>query len=522
MDANNHNPLDDLEHLEAPSSSEGDAEVPNNASQSSNEEYSGLSSTNDYRHYEGFPYFISPDHPSTPELTYSRLLLSSGNGCALWAPTPKHVIAPTVPVDELNLGDIGFISSNSQFVFAFNIFLPAEHPAHTYGVPPDFVPLSPLLPSELKTDPQYLPPGSVLSSLDVESTRLSDHPLHISFRSSAPESAILVLPDGCSRQDITPSGMSRVKQYLQTHSLEFYKFLTEQCDGTTPSNASLMLITGIDYATSYASACDSERSFHVGSHKLSMEFKGGELHSHCSASTSSSPPLRRKTEEGKSPRQHPHAVFIRGTRMALDRLTWLDHLQDPPERHARYMELMMPPVSPVRHLVSGFRSKFANRVMRTKAFIQHERITKNPNFTRHPFHPSIILAHIMLSDSPESTLVLLDEDLWFPVFESGKAINPKPPPNSSDRDLSTGTLPCVIEWIAELLENNRIVEIDGLRAIYPASSLKEIDDPYQIIDVPQDRVQRVCWLNDMMSALIEEGTQHRTNFSTTSTSTYTS
>lgn len=177
--------------------------------------------------------------------------------------------------------------------------------------------------------------------------------------------------------------MRRVKNYLQTHTLEFYKFLTEQCDGTTPSNGSLMLITGMDRATSFSTSCDSERNFHVGSHKLSIEFRGGELHSHCGAAVNgSSPHPSGKKASGGPVHRQQYPVFIRGTRMALDRLTWLDHLQDPPERHARYLELMMPPVSPVRHLVSGFRSKFANRVLRTKAFIHHERITKNPEYTR--------------------------------------------------------------------------------------------------------------------------------------------
>ena len=76
----------------------------------------------------------------------------------------------------ISMGDVGILSEDSEFVFAFNIFLPADHP-YNKNTPDSFHPLDPLEEAEVCTSVDYFPRGTVIASRGVKVTRHSEDPL---------------------------------------------------------------------------------------------------------------------------------------------------------------------------------------------------------------------------------------------------------------------------------------------------------------------------------------------------------
>lgn len=119
------------------------------------------------------------------EETYSRSLLSSGNGFALWDVTGSHLRGASrleeaaVLSDGLSIGDVGMLDPQGQFVFVFNIFTPAAEAIHPGNVPEDFETLQPPLDTaaEVKTLPDYFKPGSIIASEGVNVNKISKDPL---------------------------------------------------------------------------------------------------------------------------------------------------------------------------------------------------------------------------------------------------------------------------------------------------------------------------------------------------------
>jgi hypothetical protein len=77
----------------------------------------------------------------------------------------------------INIGDVGVLSPGNQFIFAFNIFLPADHPYNKGTAPESFISLKPLQESEICTTADYFPCGYVIASKGVKVTRHSGNPL---------------------------------------------------------------------------------------------------------------------------------------------------------------------------------------------------------------------------------------------------------------------------------------------------------------------------------------------------------
>ncbi len=106
---------------------------------------------------------------------YVRSLLGTGNGMPLSDPRGDSSSPQSHLKNGAFLGDVGYISHNGHFQFAFNIFSAADHPLHEYGVPPTF---SPALPGISKDDStvirSYHPPGTVIVSPGITVTQASN------------------------------------------------------------------------------------------------------------------------------------------------------------------------------------------------------------------------------------------------------------------------------------------------------------------------------------------------------------
>jgi len=133
-----------------------------------------------FEHTPGFPHFILRRNYPYPSETYASSLFASGHGYATFIP---ETITP-VPDDfkarrGISIGDVGILSEENDFIFAFNIFLAADHPYNKGKTPDSFRPLVPLNESEICTTVDFFPRGSVIASKGVEVERHSEEPLWV-------------------------------------------------------------------------------------------------------------------------------------------------------------------------------------------------------------------------------------------------------------------------------------------------------------------------------------------------------
>lgn len=132
-----------------------------------------------FGHLPGFPHFMRQHNPSFPDKTFASSLFASGHGYALFSAQTVvgHLPDDFKKIRGISIGDVGVLSNMNEFLFAFNIFLPADHPYNKNNTPDSFSPLDPLNESEICTTVNYFPPGSVIASKGIKVTRHSEDPL---------------------------------------------------------------------------------------------------------------------------------------------------------------------------------------------------------------------------------------------------------------------------------------------------------------------------------------------------------
>ena len=92
---------------------------------------------------------------------YHDDLLTQGRGSPLWFPGPTLSLPQAYRQDGINVGDVGIIKADGPFDFLFNIFMPADHPINSEGVPDWFQPLENTGVYESQCDM----PGTIIGSL---------------------------------------------------------------------------------------------------------------------------------------------------------------------------------------------------------------------------------------------------------------------------------------------------------------------------------------------------------------------
>ncbi|KAF9556174.1 hypothetical protein CPC08DRAFT_711419 [Agrocybe pediades] len=133
--------------------------------------------------------------------TYSRSLFSNGNG---YPPSqPEGIDSPRSLIhwkQGVGIGDVGLLDPQGYFVYLFNIFAGRDDPLNELGVPEDFEPLVLDREKDIVVQAEYFPPRTVISSKGV--SPVSEDPFEFKFATTAREGAVLVLPDGASREDL--------------------------------------------------------------------------------------------------------------------------------------------------------------------------------------------------------------------------------------------------------------------------------------------------------------------------------
>ncbi|KIM37481.1 hypothetical protein M413DRAFT_30940 [Hebeloma cylindrosporum] len=289
-----------------------------------------------FNHFPGFPQFVRNIKPFSPQQSYVRSMFATGHGYPMYdAVTVARIPDDYKAVRGISIGDVGVLSHEGEFLFAFNIFLPSDHPYNKGRPPESFSPLEPLEESEIQTVDEYFPRGAVVTSKGIKVIRHSENPLHLSFRSSERIGGLLVLPEGATRQD---ASTERIHKYVARHAHDWAYFFA-QLRWFPSTNGSTYVVTGVDKA----SDC-STMAFQVQpntSPKIMARYEKKALRASDGLSAARNAIKRGVT----TPPSLSLCVFLRGIRIGVRRTEWIENTERPrnPEFTTPYTELYLPP-----------------------------------------------------------------------------------------------------------------------------------------------------------------------------------
>ncbi|KIM44528.1 hypothetical protein M413DRAFT_355425 [Hebeloma cylindrosporum] len=349
-------------------------------------------SISSFSHFPGFPRLILPRHDFHANQTYARSFFPSGHGYPLCQPNTVARVSQDFKQNRgICIGDVGILTRRTEFVFMFNIFLPADHRYNKDRTPDSFYPLDPLKDSEICTSVDYFPRGSVVTSKGIKVTRHSEDPLHLTFESSEPQGSFLILPEGATRQNIS-TNTTRVRDYVAHNAVKWASFFANNPDYAV-ANGATYVVTGVD-KTSICSMLTFPH--HPSLTKMSAEYRAGRLTALEDMS------VAYNEDKGESATHVPNnlCVFLRGIRVGLGRAEWLENVDERKERFEPYTEVF---IGKPRQCFLKRKFKFG---LRTKC-VQYR------TFSTHPFHLSDTVSQIMLNMSPDASLVLLDDSIWY-------------------------------------------------------------------------------------------------------------
>jgi hypothetical protein len=265
-----------------------------------------------------------------------RLLRSQKHGIPQFTPEPNE----NLPVDYRNvgvsIGDVGIWSEDS-FEVLFNTCSPATSSINAVqGVPQDFVPF-PLQNSDVSRR-LYHSPGSVIASakvtqiaLDAEASSMvtpcalsytmqpdryslvffrffpATVGSSVTFQLQSKECAMLVLPEGASREKLLP--VETFRAYVNKNCQKWYQFAEARLN----SSGSLFVVTGCDKTASWGIATASTSS---GAISITLKFTvvgvaEGSLRPRYEWREFGSATIRHSRDCG-SPRTENQCIFIRG------------------------------------------------------------------------------------------------------------------------------------------------------------------------------------------------------------------
>ncbi|KAJ6519158.1 hypothetical protein C8R45DRAFT_13844 [Mycena sanguinolenta] len=195
------------------------------------------------------------------------------HGIPQFTPEPNENLPIEYQQIGVSIGDVG-IWHDGSFDFLFNAFCSRTHPINSaYGVPEDFAAF-PISSREISKR-AYYSPGSIIASAKVSevtvdiggSSAVPGFPItlgsSVTFNFHSKGGAILVLPQGASRQNLLP--LQTFRAHVRKYSPQWYTFARD----FLPSTGSLFVVTGCDKTTSWGLATASATSGSIG---ISLKF----------------------------------------------------------------------------------------------------------------------------------------------------------------------------------------------------------------------------------------------------------
>ncbi|KAK7037608.1 hypothetical protein VNI00_010820 [Paramarasmius palmivorus] len=201
--------------------------------------------------------YIPPDCSSRGQ-HYTRLMLTAGEGYPFWCPQPgkrKPPLPEAYRRTGIRIGDIGIIHTNKPFDFLFNITVPKGDPTDPINerVPKDFTPVS-------MTDPEFekdeRPENDYIGgpTHSWEPTVLVNEGYN--FSSTLDEAALLILPEGSSREELTSIDIFR--RFAVTHGK---RWIDHARDDRHRDVCGLYLITAREQCSAWGMASQLRRRY---------------------------------------------------------------------------------------------------------------------------------------------------------------------------------------------------------------------------------------------------------------------
>ncbi|KAF9526478.1 hypothetical protein CPB83DRAFT_817090 [Crepidotus variabilis] len=189
---------------------------------------------------------------------YQEQMMHKRRGHPLWFPQVSLNLAAEHRAKGFSIGDVGNFTPDGAFDFLFNILLPADHPINgsEADVPEGFVPLGSFDQRQVREYREF-EPGTYLASSSVETSHVDVNGL--TFASTASEGAVLTMPDGAHKVDI--SNTTAFQSYMAENADSWYKFVNGPSRGRNLDNGELRLVYGYDKSTSWGIATFSNVSY---------------------------------------------------------------------------------------------------------------------------------------------------------------------------------------------------------------------------------------------------------------------
>ncbi|KAJ7901445.1 hypothetical protein B0H13DRAFT_2515659, partial [Mycena leptocephala] len=183
---------------------------------------------------------------------YSTQLLYRSRGFPLYVPGPQINLPENYRRKGVAIGDVGTVTSDGDFDFFFNIYLPADDPINA-KVPEGFVPLSPYDPIDVG---HYdFDPGNYVASRSIQEINgdFSDATPggQFVFNCKGPNGAVLALPHGAHQEKLRD--LATMRRYAYKRAESWYRYVNET-RGRELVNGSLYLVTGWEKAESWGMA----------------------------------------------------------------------------------------------------------------------------------------------------------------------------------------------------------------------------------------------------------------------------
>ncbi|KAF9532742.1 hypothetical protein CPB83DRAFT_890428 [Crepidotus variabilis] len=352
-------------------------------------------------------------HPTTTSAyqpaVFSRSLMSLGHGFAPWQPGAKA--RPEAHFHRgMGIGDVGFIGQDGALQYRFNIFFPSDHPIQPFTLPRTFNPIEPPLEEwTIRKEPEQFPAGTILTSKGVKASKLSQEPLEVEFKSDAREGAVLILPEGASREDLVES--PKLYEYIKANASDWYQFMNDYSDFPTARpvvNGTLFVVTGTDKANFYSSALfptdEDERMRPTTFKYVEKNVKN--------RTWQIAAPVRASSEQSMTKGEHPTSVFLRGVTVALSKSLWTHDIAPIP---VAVLPLYYIPSIPLL----GKRSEIMAHFVKGPHEDEDEDYTPGEAI----FHPAILLLQILLEINPDASVAVVDDNIWCPLMDGRTVVH---------------------------------------------------------------------------------------------------
>ncbi|KAF7312577.1 Pleiotropic drug resistance ABC transporter protein [Mycena indigotica] len=182
--------------------------------------------------------------------TFFSSLIPRKRGRPLLCPTPQTNLPREYQRRGICIGDVGSITLEGSFDFAFNVYLPASHPINNNLVPEGFCPLAPYQSVDVSQN-DFLPGSHVTSSeveaacVDLDSPDFPGGELH--FACQGPDGALVALPYGSRLEKLV--NLEGLRQYAARNAESWYRYIN-QVRGRRLVNGGLYVVTGCEKARS--------------------------------------------------------------------------------------------------------------------------------------------------------------------------------------------------------------------------------------------------------------------------------